>query len=58
VVDWRQSSDKFGGVILEADYEDTVVTETTRANLFITKCPGNAHQNMLKDFWYQVGVIE
>ena len=55
LIAWRQNSDRFGGLILEADYEDIVVTKHTRADLYITKFPGHAHQNMLFCLETQIG---
>ena len=55
LIEWRMNSDRFGGLSLEADYEDTVVTENTRANLYITKFPGHAHQNMIFSLLSQIG---
>lgn len=55
LIEWRGNSDRFGGLILEADYEDTVVTKHTRANLYITKFPGHAHQSMVFSLLSQIG---
>ena len=46
---WRRSKipSSFGRVVIEADYEDTQVTKKTRADLYISKIPGLAHESGL-----------
>jgi hypothetical protein len=43
---WRRSQIplSFGRVFFEADYEDSKVTKKTRADLYISKIPGAAHE--------------
>jgi hypothetical protein len=43
---WRRSQIplSFGPVVFEADYEDAQVKKNTRADLYISKIPGVAHE--------------
>jgi hypothetical protein len=45
----------FGHIVVEADYEDMKVTRTTKADLYISKLPGLAHDCGLSELTMQIG---
>ena len=54
---WRRSKipSAFGRIVIEADYEDAEVTTATRADLYISKVPGLAHESGLVEINFQLG---
>jgi hypothetical protein len=57
---WRKSKipSSMGQVVIEADFEDIDVTKKTKADLFIAKLPGLAHDCGLGDLTFQLGGLQ
>eukprot|EP00291_Cryptomonas_curvata_P017266 CAMPEP_0172160624 /NCGR_PEP_ID=MMETSP1050-20130122/5660_1 /TAXON_ID=233186 /ORGANISM="Cryptomonas curvata, Strain CCAP979/52" /LENGTH=223 /DNA_ID=CAMNT_0012830405 /DNA_START=57 /DNA_END=724 /DNA_ORIENTATION=- len=57
---WRKSKipSSIGQVVIEADFGDIEVTKKTKADLFIAKLPGLAHDCGLGDITFQLGVYK